>query len=435
MRLWDKGGALDAQVVAFTVGDDPTLDLHWAFHDVIGSAAHVRTQAAAGMLSPSEAREILGGLRSILAEIEAGSFRIPYELEDIHTAIESRLHTLIGAVAGRVHTGRSRNDQVMTCLRLWMKERLLVSWQDTIALILAFVGWAERYQDLPLSGYTHLQRAMPSSYGLWAAGFAGALHSVLPLYQAAYQIVDRCPLGSAAGYGSPLPLDRKLSATFLGFADAERPVTTCQLTRGLDASALLAAMGASVGILARYAADVSLYTTAEFALLRLPDAFTTGSSIMPQKRNPDVAELLRAQGKRVQALRREIEDITAGLPSGYHRELQHTKGPLLRGVEISEAALSIGLHLVPSVIPQSQPLDPELYATAEAFRIAREENQPFREVYRQVGLAVRQGTFVPQERAAAPSPELSSLREGLLLPENPDVLRQKWRALLDPSAL
>ncbi len=423
-RLWDKGEGLDALVAAFTVGDDPEMDARWAWHDVVGSAAHVRTQAAAGLLTATEASQLLAGLATILDDVEAGRFVIAPEDEDVHTAVESLLTARLGAVAGKLHTGRSRNDQVLTDLRMWMKERLGAVEEELQALIVALLAFGERHADLPLTGYTHLQRAMPSSYGQWAGGYAAALIDLGPLFDAAWALADRCPLGSAAGYGTPLPLDRGLSAKLLGFGAVEGPETTSQLTRGIVESAVLGAMGAAMTVVARLAWDVCLYATTEFGLLRLPDALTTGSSIMPQKRNPDVAELLRASAVRVRGARREIEDIVA-LPGGYHRDLQLTKQPLVRGVETTHQCLAVAARLVEGLEPTAVALDPVLYATAEALR----RPKPFREAYRDVAEEVKRGGFVAAP-APAPAVDFVALGARMRAPRDVAGLRGEWRRLV-----
>jgi len=433
MKLWDKGEPLDALVAAFTIGEDPVTDLAWAWHDVVGSAAHVRAQLAAGMLDRADADALIAGLAGIAADIERGDFTIPFAQEDVHTAVESLLTARIGPVAGKLHTGRSRNDQVLTDVRLWLLEELDAAEAEWRALAAAWLDFAARHGDLPVSGYTHLQRAMPSSWGLWAAGFAGALLDVLPLLHAARAVAARNPLGSAAGYGSPLPLDRALTARFLGFDGVVEPVTAAQLERGLVEGAALGALAAACHVVGRWAGDLCLYATAEFALVKLPPAFTTGSSIMPQKRNPDVAELLRGQARRVRAAQREIEDLAGALPSGYHRDLQHTKAPLLRGVRTARLTLRVAAHLAAAVEPRVSTLDPELYAASEAFRRAEAEGRPFREVYKDVGAEVFAGTFVPAERAPAPTPDLASLRARAEAPARVDR-REGWRALLAPTA-
>lgn len=409
-RLWDKGEPLDTIIASFTVGDDPVTDLRFARHDVRGSVAHVETQRAAGMLDDADADALVAGLNGVLADIEAGAFTITAEQEDVHTAVESLLHARLGAVAGRLHTGRSRNDQVLTAVRLWLLDELDALEGEVRALAAAWIDSAERFPDHAMPGYTHLQRAMPSSWALWAGGYAGALLDLLPLVRAARSVASRSPLGSAAGYGSPLPLDRALSARIMGFATVEAPVTAPQLTRGLVEASVLHALAAACHLVGRWAWDVTLYASAEFALVKLPDAFTTGSSIMPQKRNPDVAELLRGSARRVRAAQREIEDLAGGLPGGYHRDLQHTKAPLVRGLDTGRTALRVAAHLAAGLTPSPVELDDELYATAEAFRLARESGRPFREVYREVGIAVKAGTFVAEERAPAPVVDLVALR-------------------------
>lgn len=431
MKLWDKGEALDALIAAYTVGDDPAIDLRFAFHDVIGSAAHVRAQLHAGLLTREEAEALLAGLSGVLEEIEADAFVVSPDQEDVHTAVESLLTARIGPLAGKLHTGRSRNDQVLTDLRLWLLEELDGAEVEWRRLVSAWLDFAERHGDTPLPGYTHLQRAMPSSWALWAGGFAGALLDTLPLLEAARTMASQSPLGSAAGYGTPLPLDRSHTAGLLGFSVAQEPVTACQLTRGLVESAALGSLAAACQTTGRWAWDVVLFATAEFALLRLPTAFTTGSSIMPQKRNPDVAELLRTSARQVRGAQREIEDISAGLPSGYHRDLQHTKAPLIRGIDAARAALRVAAHLAGALQPLPATLDPELYATAEAFRRATAENRPFRDVYREVAAEVNAGTFTPLTRAPAPRPDLAALRARVSTTPPPNR-RAGWKALLLP---
>ncbi len=425
MRLWDKGGDLDAQVAAFTVGEDPVLDLAWAAHDLVGSAAHVRVLRAGGLLGAEEATALLGGLRTLLDSVNHETFTISMAEEDVHTAIEARLTEALGPVAGRIHTGRSRNDQVLTALRLWMLDELDAIELEWRALAEAWLAFGAAHRDVPLAGYTHLQPAMPSSYGLWSGGYAAALLDALPLLDAARALVDRCPLGSAAGYGTPLPLDRELAARLLGFSAVEAPVTTAQLTRGIVESAVLSALGAATSLVARWAWDLVLFSSSEFALVRLPSAFTTGSSIMPQKRNPDVAELLRATAVGVRSARREIEDIVA-LPGGYQRDVQLTKGPLLRGVRQARTALRIAAHLSPAVEPTPRPLDPALFAAADAYR----RDKPFREAYREVAAEIAAGTFAP-----APSPppgwEPEALAHRLAVRPVPAARWPAWRRLLE----
>jgi len=405
-RLWEAGEGLDALIHAFTVGDDPEVDLAFARWDVVGSMAHVRVQLAAGVLDEADADVLLAGLEGVLADVDAGRFRIPPALEDVHTAVEVLLTERLGPVAGKLHTGRSRNDQVLTDLRLWMRAELAAARGELLALVGALLDWAEAHPE-PLTGYTHLQPAMPSSYALWAGGYAGALLDTLPLLDGAARFADRCPLGSAAGYGSPLPLDRALAARLLGFAAVESPVTAPQLTRGAVESAVLGALATPVGLVGRWAWDVSLYASGEFALLALPAAFTTGSSIMPQKRNPDVAELLRATPARVRAARDEIEGMLS-LPGGYHRDLQLTKAPLVRGVRAARGALAVAAHLARGLVATPRPLDPVLYAAGDALR----RPEPFREAYRAVAAEVKAGRrdFAPHP---APDAGLAELRARL----------------------
>ncbi|MCK6527466.1 argininosuccinate lyase [Myxococcota bacterium] len=404
-KLWNEAAPADPDLEAFTVGEDPVLDARLARWDAIGSLAHARVLQAAGLLGAGDVADLSRGLREVVALADGPGFPIRRDQEDVHTAVEQFLAARVGDAALRLHAGRSRNDQVLTDLRLWLKSELLAAHGEWLRAAASLIGLARTHSHVELPGYTHLQRAMPSSGALWAGGFAGALLDLMPLWDAAFLLADRCPLGSAAGYGAPLPLDRALAARLLGFARVEAPVTACQVGRGMAESAAVHALAEAAEVGAKLAWDVVLYASSEFALVRLPDAFTTGSSIMPQKRNPDVAELLRGRAAAVRAAAREIEDVRGKLPSGYHRDLQLTKPPLMRGIDSGRQALRVAERLAAGVrldeAACARAMDAPLYATAEAVRRA-EGGLPFRDAYRAVSSEVRSGTFNPSDLRGAP---------------------------------
>jgi argininosuccinate lyase len=407
-RLWHKGAATDESIHRFTVGDDPRWDAHLVHWDCLGSAAHARTLHRAGVLSDDELRSLLDGLAEIDALARDGRFGIPPELEDCHTAIEAHLTRTCGEAGAKIHAGRSRNDQVATAMRLLMRSRAL-EWID---LLRAFAETAlfrmGRDGAAPMPGYTHLQPAMPSSVGQWLHAIAeGALEQV----RACLDLLDRldcCPLGTGAGYGVPLPLDRKFTACLLGFSRVQRSPIDAQNSRG-RMEKYFARVAADIGaVLERLGADVVLFAADEFGFFSLPEALTTGSSIMPQKRNPDAAELLRAHGARLRARVAEIESICGKLGSGYHRDLQLTKEPAIRCGQETAELLRVASRVLECLEFQRERMSvamrPELYATHAALELVR-QGVPFREAYRRVAGQVRSGAFGEEQakpyRAAA----------------------------------
>lgn len=391
-RLWDKGQPLDALIAEFTVGDDPVLDLRLLPHDVAGSRAQARMLRSIGVLDDEELSAVERGLDLALAEFDAGRFRIAAEDEDVHTALERFLIEHIGPPGLKIHTGRSRNDQVLTDLRLWQRatvEELDAAVLDAMA---AFDTFAAAHRGLPLPGYTHLQRAMPSSVEAWALLWSRLLEQDRVLLRAAAALCAECPLGSAAGYGVPstLGLDRAFTSNELGFDRPLEPAEAAQPARGKAEAALLFACAEIARDLGRWAWDLCLYAMEEFGYLRLPVEFTTGSSLMPQKRNPDVAELCRAKAAVVRSCLTELMAICGPLPSGYHRDLQLTKGPLFRGVDTTMAMLRVATRVMQGLVVDEgrcrAAMGPELYATERALELVR-QGVPFREAYRLVGKA------------------------------------------------
>ena len=386
-RLWDKGLPLSERVLRYTAGEDHLLDARLVHHDVRGSIAHAEMLAATGLISDEDANSIRQGLQRLEAAFEAGEWSITLEDEDIHTALETRLTRAIGDAGGRLHLGRSRNDQVLTALRLYMRDAAedLGARMDSLRRSVARL--ADRQGDVPLPGYTHMQQAMPSSVALWCGGFDEAFADAREGLVAARRRMDRNPLGTAAGYGTPgLPLDREMTTASLGFAATQTPVTAAQLSRGKAESGLLFEITLMLQDVGRMAADLLIFYMQEFGYVALADEVTTGSSIMPQKRNPDVLELLRGASATAQACLNESLMITAKLPSGYHRDLQRLKSPLFRGIDLAADSVDILAHVLDGIefIPGRIRLDEGVHATEEAYRLVREKGIPFREAYRQV---------------------------------------------------
>jgi argininosuccinate lyase len=401
-RLWAKDLPLDVAIHRFTVGEDPDTDLALVPFDALGSAAHARMLAATGLLEPADATALVQGLKCIANLARQNAFPIPPHLEDSHTAIEADLTRSLGAVGQRIHLGRSRNDQVILAFRLYLRDALLRLGLRVSDLADAFVTFAGAHQSIPLPGYTHLRRAMPSTFGMWAAAFAEGLLEELETLQSVYQRLDRCPLGSAAGFGVPLPIDRELTAKLLGFSKVQRSPIDVQNSRGRHEVAVLQWTASTGGVLEKFLWDVSLYSTEEFGFLKLPDAFTTGSSIMPQKKNPDVVELARGRCRELRGTAGLVEQISSGLPSSYHRDLQLLKRPVILGLRQADELFGVLVRLIPALKVEAGATTAastdELYAAHQAY-VYVQGGMPFREAYRKVAQQIQEGTFVP-DRAA-----------------------------------
>src|SRR6187402_3073105 len=387
-RLWDKGVDLDQRVLAYTAGDDYALDERLVKYDVRASIAHADMLNAQKLLADADLDVIREGLTSLGAEHEAGQWKIELADEDGQTALEKRLTARIGAAGGRVHLGRSRNDQVLTAVRLYLLDaaRELAAAAEGCAVSLD--NLAAREGNIALPGYTHMQQAMPSSVALWAQGFAAELRDDAQGLASVARRASRSPLGSAAGYGTPgLPLDRELTSSKLGFDSVHAPVTAVQLARGKAESQLLFECTLLMLDLGRLSADLLLFYTQEFAFVTLPASFTTGSSIMPQKRNPDVFELVRGRSAVAQACLTEVLGIFAKLPSGYQRDLQLIKPPLFRGIDLALATAAIMAFGIEGVRFRGAgiKLDPSIHAAEEANALVAREGIPFREAYRRIG--------------------------------------------------
>jgi argininosuccinate lyase len=391
-RLWDKGLPLDERILRFTAGEDHKLDERLVAYDARASIAHARMLEKQQLLSAADCRAICDGLEALAAAHAAGEWSIELADEDAHSALERRLTQRIGEAGGRVHLGRSRNDQVLVALRLYLRDAIAALAADTADVAAALEHIASDQGHIALPGYTHMQPAMPSSVALWARGFAAELDDDRAALQRVSARSEQNPLGSAAGYGVPnLPLDREATRTALGFARTQEPVTAVQLSRGKAEAALAFEISVLLGDVGRLASDLLLFYTSEFAYVALPDAMTTGSSIMPQKRNPDVFELVRgAQATALGALQ-EILGITAKLTSGYHRDLQRLKAPLFRSIDLAADVLAIMAHALPDIRFRAENirLKPELYAAEQANELVMKQGLPFREAYRRIAALLK----------------------------------------------
>ncbi len=392
--LWGGGRSLDSALDAYTVGEDRSRAQRLVRWDILGTIAHVEGLAEASLVSPREKTRLVAELRRALRAADAGRFEIGRDDEDVHSALEKWLTLELGELGEKVHTGRSRNDQVLCDLRLFIKQGLLETSTELLGLVGELVEFAEAHKDIVWPGFTHQRRAMPSSAGLWAAGYAEMLLDDLVLIDAALELADRSPLGSAAGYGVPLPLERRVAQRALGFASVQNNVTAVQSSRGKLEVSVLSALWHVGYDLAKFSWDVILFSSEEFAFLGLPRELATGSSIMPHKKNPDLFELTRARAGVIQGALHEAMAVSGPLPSGYHRDLQLAKGPLIRGMECAHEMLAMTAHAIPRLEVDdgraAALLGGGLLATDEVFARVR-AGATFRAAYREVAHEVDEG--------------------------------------------
>ena len=386
-RLWEKGYKVDQELHRFTVGDDHLLDLVLVEPDCIASAAHARMLAKIGILKSDQADKLVSELAAIIDDARAGEFAIALEQEDCHTAIENRLTEKLGDLGKRIHTARSRNDQVIAALRLYGKARLLELIQLTLELATILLNFADKYRNVPMVGRTHMQRAMPSSLALWAGAYMESLLDDVELQLCAFKLNDQCPLGSAASYGVPLPIDRQYTSDLLGFARLTNNVLYANHTRGKIESIILSAAAQVCADLSRISTDLIIFSMPEFGYFTIPEELCTGSSIMPQKRNPCGLELVRAKASTVTAALNEVLNILTGLPSGYNRDLQQTKGPFMRGLDTAIGCVRV-IKITFAKLEVNEPamragFDPSVFATDAALELVS-KGMPFRDAYVQV---------------------------------------------------
>jgi argininosuccinate lyase len=387
-KLWDKGYALDKLIEEFTVGDDPLLDQRLVAADCIASMAHAKMLSRIDVLTPQEYEALRRELSAIVQLNLEGRFSIRREEEDCHTAIENRLVESVGEAGKKIHTGRSRNDQVIAALRLYTRSFLLEFQGAVLDLVQVLLVFAERYKDLPMPGRTHLQVAMPSSIGLWTGAWLEELLDDLLVLDAAYSLNNSCPLGSAASYGVPLPLDREMVAESLAFDRVQNNVLYVNNSRGKFESIVLDAVEQVVLTLSKLAQDLILFSLPEFGYFRLPDELFAGSSIMPQKKNPCMLELLRAKAATVSSCSTQVKSIIRALPSGYNRDFQETKAPFLRGLDLALISVRVMREVIEKLEPDAERLregfTPDIYATDRALELVA-RGMPFRDAYRSVG--------------------------------------------------
>ena len=403
MKLWQKDNAKqDERSLAterFTVGNDKVWDLRLAAFDVKGSLAHADMLTSVSILSKEENEAIKKGLEEIFAEIENGTFIIENHVEDVHSQIEKTLTEKIGDAGKKLHTGRSRNDQVLLDIKLYLKHELRQTADLVWNLFELLQALSEKHKEDLLPGYTHFQLAMPSSFGLWFGAYAESLADDMELILAAYKIADKNPLGSGAGYGSAFPLDRSFTTSALGFSEMNYNSVYAQMTRGKSEKAALVALAAVAATLSKFAYDVCLYMNQQFAYVSFPDSLTTGSSIMPHKKNPDIFELIRAKCSRLQAAPNEMTLLCNNLPSGYHRDMQLTKDILFPAVDTLQDCLSILAYALKDISVRKDILKDKafdhLFSVEEINKLVV-SGAPFRDAYKTVGTAINEGTFDPE---------------------------------------
>jgi argininosuccinate lyase len=397
MKLWDKKGSdLNAQIEKFTVGRDPEFDMLLARYDVQGSLAHVKMLESVKMLSAADSMAIQQELKNIETEIERGQFVIEPGTEDVHSQIEMNLTRKIGEAGKKIHSGRSRNDQVAVDIKLFLRAQILEIKSEVKALFDLLLSLSERYKNDLLPGYTHLQIAMPSSFGLWFGAYAESLTDDLEILAAAYHVVNKNPLGSGAGYGSSFPLNRTMTTELLGFDSLHYNVVYAQMSRGKTEKLVSFGMASVGATLSRLAMDCCLYMNQNFGFISFPDELTTGSSIMPHKKNPDVFELVRARCNRLQSIPNELSLLMNNLPSGYHRDMQLTKEILFPAIEDLKACIGMTVLMLSHIRIKKDILLDEKYKylfSVEAVNELVNQGIPFREAYKTVGNQIAAGTF------------------------------------------
>ncbi|MCS7019723.1 MAG: argininosuccinate lyase [Cytophagales bacterium] len=398
MKLWQKNFDIHEKIERFTTGRDRETDLLLARYDVLGSLAHVRMLQSVGLLTEAELQTLEQGLKQIYREIENGQFKIEEGVEDVHSQVEWLLTERLGEVGKKIHSGRSRNDQVLTDIKLFIREEIQKLVDNVAHFAYLLLRQSETYQHILLPGYTHFQLAMPSSFGLWFGAYAESLADDLLLLQAAYRIANQNPLGSAAGYGSSFPLNRRMTTELLGFADLNYNSVYAQMTRGKTERIAAVALGSVAATLSKLAADVCLYMCQNMDFLTFPKELTTGSSIMPHKKNPDVFELIRAKCNRLQMLPTEIGMILANLPSGYHRDFQLIKENMLPAFAELNDCIDLAMYMLERVIVRENIISEEKYKylfSVEALNKEVLAGMSFRDAYRKVAQSIEEGNFHP----------------------------------------
>ena len=398
MKLWEKNFEVNKEIERFTVGRDREMDLYLAKYDVLGSMAHITMLESIGLIGKDELPVLLAELRNIYAQCERGEFVIEDDVEDVHSQVELMLTRKLGDMGKKIHSGRSRNDQVLVDLKLFTRHELMAVAEEVKTLFDELIQKSNQYKDVLMPGYTHLQIAMPSSFGLWFGAYAESLADDMLFLQAAYKMTNRNPLGSAAGYGSSFPLNRQMTTDLLGFDTMDYNVVYAQMGRGKTERNVGFAIATIAGTIAKMAFDACLFNSQNFSFVKLPKECTTGSSIMPHKKNPDVFEVMRSKCNRLQSIVTEISMMTSNLPMGYQRDLQLLKDVTFPALDEMEQVIDMLNEILPHLRVNCNILDDPRYDylfTVEDVNRRVLQGQPFREAYREVGMQVQQGTYRP----------------------------------------
>jgi len=425
MKLWDKGISIDKQIEKFTVGNDRELDMHLAKYDIQASKAHTKMLGKVGILKTGEVEALLSELEKLKTQLENGQFQIEEDFEDVHSKIEFELTKKLGDTGKKIHTARSRNDQVLVAQQLYFKENTQLISVKTKELIDVLLNLAESHKEKLLPGYTHLQVAMPSSFGLWFSAYAELLIDDLYLLEAGLKIVDQNPLGSAAGYGSSFPIDREFTTKELGFSTQKFNVVAAQMSRGKCERTITSNIASLANTLSRFAMDICLYMSQNFDFITFPDELTTGSSIMPHKKNPDVFELVRGKCNKLQAIANEMILITNNLPSGYHRDFQLIKENSIYAVENMKEILDVFTHSISQIKVKEVDLSDDKYKylfTVDSINELVINGKSFRDAYKIIGEQVQNGTY---EATEGMQHSHSGSKDNLAL----DKIREKMEAV------
>ena len=426
MKLWDKGFSTDKKIDHFTVGNDRELDLHLAKYDVIASKAHAKMLGKIGLLTKDETSALVQELEAIGSSIEEGNFVIEDTFEDMHSKIEFILTEKLGDTGKKIHTARSRNDQVLVAMHLYLKDELAEIKNQTKSLFDLLLNLADEHTSVLLPGYTHLQIAMPSSFGLWFSAYAESLIDDLYFVEAAYKIADQNPLGSAAGYGSSFPIDRSFTTDEMGFETMKYNVVAAQMGRGKVEKATAFGMASIAATLSKMAMDICLYMSQNFNFISFPDELTTGSSIMPHKKNPDVFELVRGKCNKLQSIPNQLTLVINNLPSGYHRDLQLVKEIIVPAIQDMKACLEILTFSLKEIHVNSSILEDPKYDYLFSVDTLNElvlSGMPFRDAYKKMGQEINSGTFTPKR-------DIKHTHEGSLGNLCLEEIREKMKKLL-----
>lgn len=409
--LWSKGTQATDLVEDFTVGNDRILDMCLAKYDVIGSKAHIRMLESIGLLTSEELETLTEALDQILGEINAGEFILEDDVEDIHSQVELLLTRRLGDIGKKIHSGRSRNDQVLVDLKLFLKDEVITLRDEILHLFYTLQNLSEKHKNVLMPGYTHGQVAMPSSFGLWFGAYAEVLADDMYMLRGAFNVTDQNPLGSAAGYGSSFPLDREMTTELLDFGSLDYNVVAAQLSRGKSERAVASAIGAVALTLNKFASDCCMYMSPNYGFIRFPDELTTGSSIMPHKKNPDVWEIMRGNCNRIMSVESQISMLCGNMPHGYHRDFQLLKDILFPALELMHKCLHMADYMLQHIRINERILDSSIYDylfTVEEVNRRTLAGMPFRDAYKEVGIEVNEGRFRYQGAPGKSNGELTA---------------------------